>query len=103
MTLQPNEFSCPQCGAEISPNARSCARCGARKEGAEWLGAERYDGVDLGEDEFDYEDFVRREFGKGGDRNWFSRLTPKERFWWTVAVVLLVAFVLAYAVSPRSW
>ena len=68
--------------------------CGATREGGSWLYPEAHDGLDLGEDDFDYDDFVRREFGKDGrPAHWFARMTPKERFWWVVAVVLLVAIV----------
>jgi len=88
-----NEFLCPGCGVAISPNARSCV-CGAKCEGSTWLASEAYDGLDLGEDDFDYDDFIRREFGKHGKGgNWFTRMSPKERFWWFTAVILLAAFV----------
>ncbi len=94
MKRSTNEFQCPKCGATVSPNAKSCA-CGARRDGNTWLSAERYDGLDLGEDDFNYEDFVRREFGKDGKGvNWFTRMSAKERFWWFTAVILLVAFAV---------
>ncbi len=94
------DFRCPSCGASISPNARSCV-CGAQRDGSGWIASETYDGLDLGEDDFDYDDFVRREFGADGRKvNWFARMTPKERFWWVVAVVLFVAFA---ALALAGW
>lgn len=94
----PGEFRCPTCGKVLSPNARSCGACRAEYEGSEWLAPETYDGLHLVEGDFDYDEFVRREFGSGGrGGNWFTRLTPKERFWWVVAVVLLVVFTLGAA------
>jgi hypothetical protein len=92
------EFRCPVCGKPLSPNARSCGGCGARREGTEWFAPDVYDGLGLDEDDFDYEEFLRREFGDSGAGrgNWFLRMTPKERLWWVTAVILLLAFVLAF-------
>lgn len=96
----PGEFRCPTCGKVLSPNARSCGACRAEHDGTEWLAPEAYDGLHFGEDEFNYDAFVRREFGAGdGGGNWFTRLTPQERFWWVVAVVLLVVVTLGAAFS----
>ena len=92
------DFRCPACGKSLSPNARSCGGCGARREGSDWFGPEAYDGLGLDDEEFDYDEFLRREFGdpRGGRGNWFLRMTPKERLWWITAVILLLAFILAF-------
>lgn len=90
-----DQFRCPTCAHPLSPNARSCGRCGTRREGATWLTPESADGLGIDDEAFDYEDFIRREFGEGGRAgNWFTRMSAKERFWWVVAVVLLAAFVV---------
>lgn len=81
-------FACPECGAEISPNATGC-RCGARKENGRWIFSETCDGLDLPGDDFDYGDFLEREFGAG-----VSKRSFRDFFWWLVALVTLVAFVL---------
>ena len=87
------EFRCPTCANPLSPNARSCGRCGTRREGGTWLTPESADGLGIDDESFDYDDFIRREFGEGGKGgNWFTRMSAKERFWWVVAVVTLVAF-----------
>lgn len=100
MKRTPTDFRCPSCGATVSPNARSCP-CGARRDEDGWIAPETYDGLDLGEDDFDYDDFVRREFGgPSGRGGWLARMTPKERFWWIVAVVVLVAFA---ALALAGW
>ncbi|MEM9018900.1 MAG: zinc ribbon domain-containing protein [Verrucomicrobiota bacterium] len=83
-----SEFECPACGAEVSPNATSCRECGARKVDGRWEMPEIYDGLDLGEDEFNYEDFVSREFGSGTGKK-----TAKEWFWWLVAILTFLAFL----------
>ena len=83
-----SDFKCPECGADVSPNARGCSSCGARKENGQWLRSENYDGLGIDEDDFDYEDFIEREFGSGQRRK-----TPKEKFWWVMAVFVLIVFV----------
>lgn len=95
------EFRCPTCANPLSPNARSCGRCGTRREGGTWLMPESADGLGIDDEAFDYDDFIRREFGEGGKSgSWFSRMSAKERFWWAVAVILLAAFV---AMSLPGW
>lgn len=96
----PSEFRCPTCATALSPNALSCGRCGAQRDGAVWLAPHACDGLDLSDDEFDYDDFVRREFGTDrGEGNRVTRLNPRERFWWVVAVVLLVILLLGYSIG----
>lgn len=92
------EFRCPTCGKSLSPNARSCGGCGARREGGDWFRPDSYDGLGIDDEDFDYDEFLRREFGdsRAGGRNWFLRMTPKERMWWITAVILLIAFILAF-------
>ena len=49
-----------------------------------------YDGVDLPDDYFDYDEFIREEFGdESGDS-----YSGMQLFWWVVAVITLVAFLL---------
>jgi hypothetical protein len=63
-------FVCPHCGADVPANARACPECGS-DESTGW--AEEADkwaaGIPTGyadDDEFDYDDFIRREFGGKG-------------------------------------
>lgn len=93
------DFSCPGCAAPLSPNARSCGQCGAKRESAGGRAPRGGDGFD--EDTFDYDEFLRREFGGGTTAgSWFTRMTAKERFWWGTAVILLAAFL---AMALRGW
>jgi hypothetical protein len=80
---------CPNCGAEIPPKARACPECGA-DEKTGWSEEARASGLDLPDENFDYDDFVKREFGDQ---------SPVPRgihwFWWMVALgVLLAVFAL---------
>jgi hypothetical protein len=81
---------CPNCGAEVPPQAKACPACGS-DEKTGWSEEAGTSGLDLPDENFDYDDFVQREFGGK---------TPKPRglnwFWWLVALLLLVAFVLVY-------
>ncbi|MDF1659153.1 MAG: hypothetical protein P1U58_16165 [Verrucomicrobiales bacterium] len=88
--MNQSPFHCPACGADVSPNAAGCRKCGARKVEGQWADAEHYDGLNLpGEDDFDYDDFVEREFGSGSGKK-----SGKELFWWIVAIIVLIAFTL---------
>lgn len=85
-------MTCPLCGADLPPRAKACPECGS-DEVTGWSDAARTDGLDLPDESFDYEDFVKREFGA-------KRPGPVPRgirwWWWVVAVGLLAAFLLSY-------
>ena len=80
--------TCPNCGADVPRGARSCPDCGA-DDRTGW--SDRAVGDRLGisdPDDFDHDDFVRREWG--------GRETDVHRrpAWvWVVAVLLLLALV----------
>lgn len=79
---------CPNCGAEVPPHAKACPECGSDEQTG-WSEQARYDGLDLPDDKFDYDDFVKREFGGG-------KATPRgiHWFWWLIAIGLAVALIL---------
>ena len=82
---------CPNCGAEVPPKARACPECGA-DEKTGWSEETRASGLDLPDENFDYDDFVKREFG---DKSPVPR--GVHWFWWVVALVaaaLLLTFWL---------
>jgi hypothetical protein len=82
---------CPVCGAEVPPNAKSCPECGA-DEKTGWSEEARTSGLDLPDEDFDYGEFVKREFE--GDK----RLKPLgiHWFWWLVAIVVLALILVAW-------
>ena len=63
---QRESFDCPHCGEPVSVGALSCRACGSdaetgwSEEAADWTTDTSAGYTD--EDEFDYDDFVRREF-----------------------------------------
>jgi hypothetical protein len=78
---------CPHCGAEVPRHARACSQCGSDEETG-W--SDQTVGGDLGlpDEEFDYKDFVKREFGPADP-------VPRGvgRFWWLVALALVAALI----------
>ena len=60
-------FVCPHCGAEVRAGARACPECGSDEQTGWAEDADKWAaGIPTGyasEDEFDYAEFVRREFG----------------------------------------
>ena len=79
---------CPVCGEDVPPRALACPECGADHNSGWKPGAA--DGLDLPDEEFDYDDFVAREFDGGAGK------TGIKPVWWITAVVLLAAFLLSY-------
>ena len=83
---------CPICGADVPPKAKACPECGADEETG-WSEDAKASGLDLPDENFDYEEFVKREFG--GEKK-----SPVPHgihwFWWVVAVIILGAILLAW-------
>ena len=81
--MRPPE-ECPVCGADVPGGAKACPECGSDEQTG-WSEKARYDSLGVPDDEpFDYEEFTRREFGRGDPR-------PKPRKIWTIVAVLLLA------------
>jgi hypothetical protein len=87
-------YACPSCGAEVRVGSRGCPQCTSGKK-PKWEQDEYLDGVDPPEDasDFDYRDFIKREFGHGP-----SRLKPGGIAWkwWITAVLLLAAMIWGF-------
>jgi hypothetical protein len=69
-------LACPECGAD--PNS------GWRED------IDAYDGLNLPDDDFNYDDFVKQEFG--------ARIKPAglKLVWWIAGMVLIAALILMY-------
>ena len=87
--LEPPEI-CPVCGEDVPRGSLACPTCGADHNSGWRIDADTHDALDLPEDDFDYDGFVRREFG--------SALKPAgiKTIWWITAIILLVLSIALY-------
>lgn len=85
----PDTFPCPVCGEEVPDGARACPHCGADEQTGWNEEATHLDGLDLPDEEFNYDEFVKNEFG--------SPPAVKPRavswLWWTVGIIAVMAFL----------
>lgn len=84
----PAPETCPNCGADVPRNAKACPECGS-DESTGWSDDAHTQSLDLPDEEFNYDEFVQREFGK-------PKRSKRQLLWWSVAVILLVLFLLAF-------
>ena len=80
--------TCPNCGADVPPRAKACPECGS-DESTGWSEDASAQSLGLPDDEFNYDEFVQREFGR-------ARPGPRRIFWWIVAVLTLTALLLLF-------
>jgi hypothetical protein len=79
---------CPVCGEDVPRTALACPECGADHTSGWREDAGIYDAVDLPDEDFNYEEFVKQEFGS-------SRPVIKT-VWWITAILLVAAFIAIY-------
>ena len=81
---------CPACGEDVPRGALACPECGADHNSGWREDASIYDGLDLPEEGFDHDEFVRREFG--------TSLKPAgiKTIWWVTAIVIIIASIALY-------
>jgi hypothetical protein len=81
---------CPHCGAELPPRARACPECGS-DETTGWSDRAHTERLGIPDEEFNYDEFVREEFGQ-------PRRPPRpmRSFWWVAAVILLLILLGAW-------
>lgn len=95
-----HSYMCPTCGSEVVVG-EACPGCVParvkRKEKRErvprrkqrsWEQDSIYNGLAIPDDEFDYEEFIEREFG-----NKPHRQIGIKWYWWVTALVLLILMV----------
>ena len=79
---------CPNCGAVVPRNAKFCPSCGA-DEKTGWSDSAYASNLGIPEEKFDYENFVKEEFGS-------RSLKPHgiHWVWWLTAVILVLLFLI---------
>lgn len=80
---------CPVCGEDVPRTALACPECGADHASGWREDAETYDAVDLPDEDFNYEEFVKQEFGS-------SRRPAIKTVWWITATLLLALLIAVY-------
>ena len=80
---------CPGCAARKSKK-RERAKAGSPARRKSWEQDPSHDGLDLPDDDFDYDEFVAREFGGAPHQ----RIGVKW-YWWLLGVITLSALVFA--------
>jgi uncharacterized membrane protein YvbJ len=82
--------TCPNCGTEVSPRAKACPECGA-DENTGWSDRAHADNLGIPDDEFDYDKFVKQEFGP-------ARVKPPglHWVWWLTAIGLILIFIFFF-------
>jgi hypothetical protein len=86
---EPLRYPCPTCGTEVEVG-KPCPGCPTRppRKKRSWEEDGLQDGLDLPDEDFDYDDFVAREFGKAPHRK-----TGLAWYWWVLALVVLAAML----------
>jgi len=73
---------CPNCGAEVPRDAKACPECGS-DERTGWSETAYASHLNLPDEDFDHDEFVKREFGanpvKPPGLSWL---------WWGLAILL---------------
>ncbi|MCW1921055.1 hypothetical protein OKA05_00720 [Luteolibacter arcticus] len=110
MEEETDTYLCPGCDREVRVGSRGCPHCNADAPGKRllrkkqrpkaaakrarvrksWEQDPSYDGLDLPDEDFDYDDFVAREFGHKPHRK-----IGIKWYWWVTAIVVVVLIVLA--------
>lgn len=78
---------CPACGEFVPKGYPACPHCSADDRSG-WKEDNSYDGLDLPDEEFNYDEFIENEFGNSSPGN---KLHP---LWQITGIVLLVLFIL---------
>ena len=84
--------TCPNCGAELPPNAKACPECGS-DETTGWSDDAYASKLGIPTEDFDYDRFVKEEFGTGSDR-----VKPRgiHWVWWVTALILILLLAFLF-------
>ena len=84
----PRTFECPVCGEDVPVKAKACPHCGACEKSGWNEDATAGDGLDLPDENFDYDKFTEEEFGEP------RKKMGKELMITITAAVLFIVFLL---------
>ena len=86
---------CPVCGEDVPSGALACPECGADHNSGWREYAETYEALDLPGEDFNYDEFVRNEFGPS------FKPAGMKMIWWITAILILVACAVVYFLAAR--
>ena len=80
---------CPNCGVIVPPKAKACPGCGS-DEKTGWSDSATADNLGIPDENFDYNEFVKDEFG--------ARAKPRDLhwLWWLTALLLILLFLFLF-------
>jgi hypothetical protein len=81
---------CPNCGSKVPRKAKACPECGA-DENTGWSETASAGNLGLPDEEFDYDEFVKEEFGPGA-----AKPRGISWLWWFVALLLIGLFLYSF-------
>lgn len=82
--------TCPVCDEDVPRGALACPECGADHNSGWRQDAGNYDGLDLPDEDFDLDEFVRQEFGSS------FKPAGMKTIWWVTAIVIIVVCAALY-------
>lgn len=82
--------TCPVCDTAVPRGALACPGCGADHQSGWNEDATHLDGVDVPDENFNYEQFVEREFGGS------VKPAGQKTVWWVVGIVMLIVVVILF-------
>lgn len=85
--------TCPNCGVDVPRNSKACPECGA-DETTGWSDNAYAGSLGLPDEDFDYNDFVKREF----ENEKPSTIKPAglRWLWWAVGVLVIAGLFLGW-------
>ena len=81
---------CPNCGAQVPRNAQACPECGSDEQTG-WSEDAHIGSLDIPDEDFNYEDYVKREFGGESP---VPHGIPWG--WWLVAIAVLAGMLILW-------
>lgn len=88
--------TCPVCGEHVPPKSLACRECGADHLTGWAPGALDSDGIDLPDDDFDYNEFIEKEFGSPTS----ARPKHLHPIWWIAGLITILAFLTLVLLRP---
>jgi hypothetical protein len=86
---------CPVCDEDVPRGALACPGCGADHNSGWREDAEAYDALDLPDENFDYDEFVRNEFGSS------FKPAGMKMIWWITAILVILGSAALYFLALR--